>query len=160
MRYLYTLLLVLSVALCSAQTSMPFVNSSWSEGDFGVISEQLGGILGGDYCLVNEPVSTQTGTATLHFKTADGSKLVTVELSKGTLSGNGEVVKQVQISGPFADVYSIYQKLFNALQTPEEIKQKGSIRTEPVLVSGKKYTASLRREGNRSSDQWMIVIKD
>ncbi len=160
MRYLYALMLVLSFGFCNAQTTMPFVNTAWSDSGFGVISEQLGGVLGIDYHPTNEPVSQQNGKAVLHFESTDKTKIITVELTKGTLGGNNEVVKQVQINGPFADTYAVYQNLFNSTQPAEEVKQKGSIRTEPILVSGKKYTATLRRDGNRSSDKWVVVIKD
>jgi hypothetical protein len=160
MRYFYALLLVLSFGFCRAQTAMPFVNTAWSDSGFGVISEQLGGVLGINYHPVNESVSNQNGKAVMHFKGTDITKLITVELSQGTISGNNQVVKQVQISGPFADIYSAYQQLFNSTQPAEEVKQKGSIRTEPILVSSKKYTATLRRDGNRSIDKWVLVIKD
>lgn len=132
----------------------------WSDSGFGVISEQSGGIMGIDYRQVNEQVSAQSGTVVMHFKGANDTKLITVELSKGTISGSNQVVKQVQLSGPFADVYVIYQKLFNSPQTPEEVKQKGSIRTEPILILSKKYTAALHRDGSRNGDKWMLVIKD
>jgi len=160
MRCLYTLLLVLSVGFCNAQTATQFVNTAWSDSSFGAISEQLGGVLGIDYHAVNEKVSINGDKAIIHFSRNDAAKLITIELGKGTLSGNTQVVRQVQMSGPFADLYPAYQKLFNNPQTPEEVKQKGSIHTEPVMVSGKKYTAALRRDGNRSSENWILVIKD
>jgi hypothetical protein len=160
MRYFYTLLLVLSFGFCNAQTTMPFVNTAWSDSGFGVISEQLGGLLGIDYRPVNEPVSNQNGKATIRFKGADSTQLITVELTKGAFNGSNEVVKQVQMSGPFADVYAVYQQLFNSTQPAEEVKEKGSIHTEPILVSGKKYTATLRRDGKRTSEKWVLVIKD
>lgn len=145
---LYTLILLLAVKLCIAQTTVPYVSATWKPATIDSIKDNIAGLIGAGYKFDKKVIIDDPATAYLYFTNSTGK--LTVTLNKGY----AQVVNEVSLDGSLADLYPVYNKLFKATDTIDEVSKQGFISFN-VKQAAKVYTVSLAKDGK----SWSLNIK-